>query len=231
MKRAVRVVLDVNILVGNIIAHDRGHKGTAMQTLVSMVSSHSWGFTDKAQLVISFEMIDTLELVLRRMQVTEARIKAYSNALIDVMRYGPDGLDPYLILGGEERFAMSDVEDVGVLATAVGARADLLVTDNLRDFVSKDADIIDTQFVNTASGSRTLRHSAIKSVQRTSSSAIRSMSCAGFAWAMTSRPRRCGAPSAAWEQSRTPRDRGVAPQNAGLYRTFPTSIPFQFFIP
>ncbi|WP_137156401.1 PIN domain-containing protein [Rhizobium sp. FKL33] len=157
MNRALRIVLDVNILVGNLIAYDRGHKGTAMQTLVSMVSGQTWGFADRAQLVISFEMIETLETVLRRMQVTEARIKAYSNALVDVMRYGPDGLDPYLILGGEERFAMSDVEDAGVLATAVGAKADLLVTDNLRDFVTKDAAVIDTQIVQTASGSRPLQ--------------------------------------------------------------------------
>lgn len=59
MDRPVRVLLDVNVFVGNIMAHDRGHKGTATQTLVSMVSSQKWGIDDRAQLVISFEMIET----------------------------------------------------------------------------------------------------------------------------------------------------------------------------
>ncbi len=69
-----------------------------------------------------------------------------------------DALDPYLILGGEERFAISDIEDAGVLAAAFGTRADILVTDNLKDFVSKDAAILDTQVVETMpSGKRTLQ--------------------------------------------------------------------------
>lgn len=140
------------------MAYDRGHRGTATQTLVSMVSSQRWGIADKAQLIISFEMIETLEAVLRRRQFTEDRIKAYTGSIIDIMKYGPDLLDPYLILGGEKRLAMSDVEDAGVLATAIGAGADILVTDNLKDFATKDASILDTQVVTTAfSGQRTLQ--------------------------------------------------------------------------
>ncbi|WP_421423913.1 PIN domain-containing protein [Agrobacterium rosae] len=158
MDRPVRVLLDINVFVGNIMARDRGHKGTATQTLVSMVSSQKWGMDDRAQLVISFEMIDTLETVLRRLQFTEDRIKAYTGSIIDIMKYGPDSLDPYLILGGEERFAMFDVEDAGVLATAFGAEVDILVTDNLRDFATKDASVVDTQVLNTtSSGQRTLQ--------------------------------------------------------------------------
>ncbi|MDY6962863.1 MAG: PIN domain-containing protein [Pseudomonadota bacterium] len=158
MDRPVRVLLDVNVFVGNIMARDRGHKGTATQTLVSMVSSQKWGIDDRAQLVISFEMIETLETVLRRLQFTEDRIKAYTGSIIDIMKYGPDSLDPYLILGGQERFAMSDVEDAGVLATAFGAEADILVTDNLMDFATKDASVVDTQVVTTtSSGRRTLQ--------------------------------------------------------------------------
>jgi PIN domain len=158
MDRPVRVLLDVNIFVGSIIAYDRGHRGTATQTLVSLVSGQQWGNDDRAQLVISFEMIETLETVLRRMHFPEDRIKAYTGSLIDIMRYGPDLLDPYLILGGEERFAIADVEDAGVLATAFGAGVDILVTDNLRDFASKDAAVLDTHVVNTkASGERRLQ--------------------------------------------------------------------------
>ncbi|NTJ65103.1 PIN domain-containing protein [Agrobacterium rhizogenes] len=158
MDRVVRVLLDVNIFVGNIMAHDRGHKGTATQTLISMVSGQQWGLANRAQLIISFEMIDTLETVLRRLKYSEDRIKAYSGSIVDIVRYGPDALDPYLILGGEEHFAMSDVEDAGVLATAVGAKADILVTDNLKDFTTKDASMVETQVVDTtSSGHRTLQ--------------------------------------------------------------------------
>ncbi|WP_170865953.1 PIN domain-containing protein [Rhizobium sp. NFR03] len=152
------MLLDVNIFVGNIMAHDRGRKGTATQTLLSMVSSQAWGMDNRAQLIISFDMIDTLETVLRRMHFAEDRIKAYSGSIVDIMKYGPEALDPYFILGGEERFATPDVEDAGVLATAIGTGADILVTDNLRDFATKDASVIDTQVVNTtASGQRTLQ--------------------------------------------------------------------------
>jgi predicted nucleic acid-binding protein len=154
MDRPVRVLLDVNVWISNLMAHDRGHKGTASQTLVSMVSSHSWGIADKAQLIISLVMIETLEIVLSRRHFTAERIKAYSGSITDIMRYGPEALDPYLILGGEERFAMPDAEDAGVLATAFAAKADILVTDNLKDFATKDAAIVDTQVVETASSGK-----------------------------------------------------------------------------
>jgi predicted nucleic acid-binding protein len=156
--RPVRVLLDVKVLIGNIMAHDRGHVGSANQTLMSMVSRQSWGIADRSQLVISFEMIETLENVLQRRDFPRERIKAYSSAIVDIVKYGPEGLDPYIVLGGEERFALSDVEDAGVLATAFGARADILVTDNLRDFTSKDASSVNTQIIETASsGTRILQ--------------------------------------------------------------------------
>ncbi|MDO1581413.1 PIN domain-containing protein [Rhizobium oryzicola] len=151
-------MLDVNVLVSNLMAYAKGHQDTASQTLVSMVSNQTWGLSDKSQLIISFEMIETLETVLRRLSLPQPKISAYCSSIIDVMRYGPDALDPYLILGGEERLAISDVEDAGVLAVAFGAKVDILVTDNLRDFISKDAEVIDTQIVQTrASGQRTLQ--------------------------------------------------------------------------
>lgn len=157
MNRPVRVLLDVNVWVSNVLATDRGHKATASQSLISMISAHRWGLSDKSQLIISFEMINTLEAVLRRRNVAADRTAAYCESIIDFMRYGPESLDPYLVLGGEERFPMPDIEDAGVLATAVGGRADLLVTDNLRDFVTKDAEVIDTQTISSASGGRTLQ--------------------------------------------------------------------------
>lgn len=157
MDRPLRVLLDVNIFVASIMAHDRGHQGTAAQTLVSMVAAQRWGVADRAQLVVSFEMIDTLETVLRGLEFRGDRIASYCAAIVDIMKYGPDALDPYLVLGGEERFAISDAEDAGVLATAFAARADILVTGNLKDFISKDASATQTQVIDTASGRRTLQ--------------------------------------------------------------------------
>lgn len=157
MDRAVRVLLDVNIFVGNIIAHDRGHQGTATQALVDMVSSRRWGLTDRAQLIVSFDMMDTLETVLCRLDYPEERIRAYCGAIADIMRYGPDRLDPYLVLGGEEQFPLTDAEDARVMATAFAARADILVTDNLKDFAGKDALVVDTQRIATRSGMRNLQ--------------------------------------------------------------------------
>lgn len=158
MDRPVRVLLDINIYIGSIIATQRGHTRTATQTLLSMVGSHQWGSTGSAQLVISLEMIETLEAVLRRLGFAADLIRAYSAAILDIMKYGPEGVDPYLVLGGEERFALPDVEDAGVLATAFAARADLLVTDNLRDFATKDALSVKTQVVTTTSaGPRALQ--------------------------------------------------------------------------
>lgn len=158
MDRPVRVLLDVNIYIGSIIATQRGHTGTATQTLLSMIGGHQWGSAGSAQLLISLEMIETLETVLRRLGFPTDLIRAYSTAIVDIMKYGPEELDPYLVLGGEERFALPDVEDAGVLATAFAARADLLVTDNLRDFATKDALSLETQVVMTTSaGPRTLQ--------------------------------------------------------------------------
>ncbi len=94
MDRPVRVLLDVNIFVGNLMAHDLGHEGTATQTLVSMVSGQQWGLADRAQLIISFEMIETLETVLHRLKYPGDRIKAYTESIVDIARYGPDELDP-----------------------------------------------------------------------------------------------------------------------------------------
>jgi len=158
MNRPIRVLLDVNIWVSNVIAADRGYNGTANQSLVSMVSNNRWGLGDKSQLIVSFEMINRLETVLRRRDVEPDRVRAYCESIVDFMRYGPEALDPYLILGGAERFPMADTEDAGVLATAFGGHADLIVTDNLQDFVTKDAEVVDTQVISTvASGSRTLQ--------------------------------------------------------------------------
>lgn len=152
----LRVVLDVNIWLANLLAASKGRQGTAVQQIITMVSSGKWHARD-VQLVASHEMLETLEMVLMRRGAASDSTEAYVSAVTDIMRFGPEQLDPYLLLGdGREQFAISDVEDAGILATAFAARASLIITDNLRDFESKDASRIDTQIVHPASGPRQL---------------------------------------------------------------------------
>ena len=122
-----------------------------------MVTSGRWGDEEReAQLVISIEMLETLDHVLKRQGASSDSSGAYIEAIKGIMKYGPDELDPYLLLGGREQFAMADVEDAGVLATAFASRTALLVTDNLKDFQTKEALRVDTRIVKASSGTRQL---------------------------------------------------------------------------
>lgn len=157
MLPALRVLLDVNIWVSNLIATERGRQGTAVQKIVSAVASGAWGRDGRrVQLVISHEMLHTLATVLLRLGARSDSVEAYTDAIRSIMSFGPDELDPYLLLGGREQFAMQDREDAGVLATAFSAKADLVVTDNLKDFASADALRLDTRVVRSSTGSRQL---------------------------------------------------------------------------
>jgi hypothetical protein len=147
MDRPLRVLLDVNVWVGNLIATEKGRHGTANQELVSMVSRGVWGSgSNESQLIVSFEMMDTLERVLDRRGFTSDKVRSYIDPIPDFMRYGPEEIDPYLLLAGRDQIAIHDREDSGVLATAIAARADLLITDNLEDFGTNDTVKIDTHW-------------------------------------------------------------------------------------
>lgn len=158
MSVPLRILLDVNVWVANLMAAAKGRKGTAAQRIVSMVAMGRWGHEERqAQLVVSLEMLETLERVLHRLGASSDGSDAYIEAIKGIMKYGPDELDPYLLFGGREQFAMADVEDAGVLATAVASRTTLLVTDNLKDFQTRDSLRVDTRIVQRSSGSRQLQ--------------------------------------------------------------------------
>ena len=157
MSATLRVLLDVNVWVANLIAHERGRRGTAVQRIIAMVAGGRWGEEGPpVQLVISHEMLETLETVLSRRGAAAESLGAYTDAISGIMRFGPEELDPYLLLGGREQFAMPDVEDAGVLATAFASKAGLLVTDNQKDFQAGCSARADTRTVATGSGSRQL---------------------------------------------------------------------------
>lgn len=147
MERPLRVLLDINVWVGNLIATEKGRHGTANQELVSMVSRGFWGSSSsESQLIVSFEMMDTLERVLDRKGYASEKVRSYVDPIPDFMRYGPEEIDPYLLLAGRDQIAIHDREDSGVLATAIAAKVDLLVTDNLEDFETNDTVKVDTRW-------------------------------------------------------------------------------------
>jgi predicted nucleic acid-binding protein len=153
----LRILLDVNVWVANLLASARSRQGTAVQKIVAMVSSGRWGDEGReAQLVVSHEMLETLEVVLERLGATPENAEAYTEAIKGIMKFGPEELNPYLLPGGREQFAMADIEDAGVLATAFASRTALLVTDNLKDFQTKDSRRVDTSIVKASSGTRQL---------------------------------------------------------------------------
>lgn len=157
MSSPLRVLLDVNIWIANLMATGRGRRGTTAQRIVSMIANGRWGDGGReVQLVVSLDMLDTLEQVLERLGASSFNAQAYAEAVRDIMKHGPEELDPYLLLGGREQFAIADVEDAGVLATAFAARAHLVVTDNLKDFRTKESLRVDTRIVATSAGPRQL---------------------------------------------------------------------------
>lgn len=156
MTAPLRVLLDVNVWVANLLASARGRRSTAVQKLIATIADGKLADGGDVQLVVSHEMLETLEVVLDRLGATQASTEAYVDAIKGIMRFGPEELDPYLLLGGREQFAMADVEDAGVLATAFASKADLLVTDNLKDYRTKDSHRADTRLVRTPSGPRQL---------------------------------------------------------------------------
>jgi len=159
----LRVLLDVNVWIANFLARAGGRRGTAVQKIIAAVASGRWGEGGRpVQLVISHDMLDTLVAVLRRIGAATDKAGEYADAIAAIAKAGPEELDPYLLLGGSEQFAMADGEDARVLATAFASRTALLITDNLRDFDSGNTSRIDTRVVARPSGTRQLyaiRHS------------------------------------------------------------------------
>jgi hypothetical protein len=153
----LRVLLDVNVWVANVLASAKGWHGTAVQKIVSMVASGRWaGGGREVQLVVSYEMLETLEVVLDRLGAAPESVEAYLEAIIGIMKSGPEELDPYLLLGGSEQFAMADIEDARILAIAFASGTALLVTDNLKDFRTGNSRRVDTRAVKASSTTRQL---------------------------------------------------------------------------
>jgi hypothetical protein len=150
--RAVRLLLDINILVTDVLSRARGRHGTTSQKLVDAVLAGKLGETP-VQLVVSVPMLDRFQDVLLRFGADAGQAEAARLALIDLARSGPDSLDPFLLLDRSDvAFPMADEEDARILATAFAARTDIIATDNLADFASAGGTIVNTLIAHHSDG-------------------------------------------------------------------------------
>jgi len=151
-KHTLRVLLDINVLVSDVLSRVRGRRSTASQKLMDAALAGKLGETT-IQLIISIPMLDRFYDVLIRLGAEAKDAEAARLALIDLVRSGPDGHDPYLLLDRSDiSFALADAEDASVLAAAFAARADLLITDNLADFAGAGGDITNTSVARHSDG-------------------------------------------------------------------------------
>ena len=152
MTSPLRVVLEVNIFVRLVKAHRARRTGTAAQRIFTALETGQM-CGRSAQIVASYQMIDTLSDVLHRLSVPAKQAEEFSRAVIGAMKAGPEALDPHLILGGTPDLTLQDAEDGGVLATAFGARAHVIVTDNLTDFMPQGCKTYETTKIRLTDGS------------------------------------------------------------------------------
>ena len=144
----LRVCLDANVWVGFLLAESKGHADTVASRLVGFVTDVGRSEVP-FQIVLTHELLDTLRRVLTRLGFAMATTEAFLASLVDLAATGPDRDGPSLLVSGRDQIAMDDREDAGILASCFAGRADLLVTDNLRDFQTNDADRLDTRSVRT----------------------------------------------------------------------------------
>jgi PIN domain len=133
-----------------------GRPGSAASRIIDAIRKHEWNQTP-LQLVVSVQMLDMLRHVLILHRGAEPRLaELYVEAVEDLARVGPEKLDPHLVLAGQERFPIKEREDRGVFAVAMVAMADLLVTGNLRDFLTPKCEAIETRTIKGRGGKRHL---------------------------------------------------------------------------
>lgn len=130
----LRLCLDLNVWVGSFLAEKYGRRDTAAQSLVEAIRSGQ-SPRGPAALVISWGMLFRLNTVILRLTGDQA---AADRLMAIIATFAQEG--PSLTLGGVGVLPMDDEEDRHVLETAMAGDADLLVTQNLDDFIQADVD-------------------------------------------------------------------------------------------
>lgn len=156
------VVPDVNVLVSKLNADRAGRSSTISQKVVRHLISGSI-IGEPVQIAMSFKMLDTYRELLLRKDYPEGLVEESISGLIGMMKFGPLGFDPHIVLGGSPDPALKDSEDGGVLATAYAAHAAILITDNLKDFAGQDAETFQTSHGKTPNGTTRELYCVIRS--------------------------------------------------------------------
>jgi hypothetical protein len=93
------VVPDINVLVSKLYADKAAKSSTISQKVVLHLVSGSIN-GEPVQIAMSFKMLDTYREVLLRKEYPEALVEEEISALVDMMKFGPAGFDPHIVLGG-----------------------------------------------------------------------------------------------------------------------------------
>lgn len=133
----LRLCLDLNVWVGAFLAEKYGRQDTAAQSLVEAIRVGQ-SPRGPVALVISWGMLFRLNTVILRLTGDKS---AADRLMAIIAAFAQDG--PSLTLGGVGVLPLDDEEDRHVLETALAGEADLLVTQNLNDFIQGDVDRLD----------------------------------------------------------------------------------------
>ncbi|WP_426014176.1 PIN domain-containing protein [Caulobacter sp. DWR2-3-1b2] len=150
-----RLCLDLNVWLGAILSERLERRGTAALTLVEAVRSGP-SARGPVALVISWGMLNRLREVLIRFDFGGAEADRLIQVIATLARDGPS-----LTLGGVGVLPLDDEEDRHVLETALAGGADMLVTQNLRDFAGHDVRTLITDRwhgVETSAGKLLIAH-------------------------------------------------------------------------
>jgi predicted nucleic acid-binding protein len=158
--RPIRICLDVNIWVAYVLNLSRGRKTGLLADLIDLIESGNCE-AGPVQLVTSLRMLATQEEALLRLGLAPDDIARFGAAIAEIMRHGPERVDPFLLPESAGSLPLHDTEDAGVLAVAFASRADLLITNNLADFAAKDAERLPTGRGGFSSNSASRDHALI----------------------------------------------------------------------
>ena len=136
MSKVLRWCLDLNVWCAAFLADIKGTQHSSCQTLVKIVREGNCDL-GKVELVISLGMLNRLQSVFIRLGVLTEDAFAH----IEVIQSYAN-LSPILTLGGTGIIPLEDEEDRHVLETALAGKADLLITANFKDFLTKETEIL-----------------------------------------------------------------------------------------
>lgn len=155
-ERAIRICLDINVLVADLLGTIKGRKGTASRYLVDAVRNGECD-AGPVQLITSVPVIENWASVLiRRFNYDRDSADETAWLLQDYALEGPLAVPPSIMVGAghipfaseEEEFAAAQAhldasdaklfdeitDDRHVLLSAIGGKADLLATNDVDDF-------------------------------------------------------------------------------------------------